>query len=237
MAPWSVPELRQEEDDYRCRRVFNEARTRDAAARASVFEEAWFALSPTRGLPYPSSALLAQHVWRSKLSLALCEASLPVADEIDGWLGCREARERLAHGVLLPGDWRGSARGPLFLDVDADCLFIEMDPYRYDSRVKSVRKKTDAATVYPEDLTFLGQHLAAENRPIILQLSSFSAQNGNSPEVIEASVRGVLEPCHFLFRDRVGVDGQMQSLVFVRNLTISGGPLQPTFSTWLAGIG
>src|SRR4051812_6782619 len=71
MAPWSVPERREEEDDHRCRRVFTEARARGAADRGSVFEEAWFAVSPG-GLPYPSSAVLAQHVWRPKLSLTLC---------------------------------------------------------------------------------------------------------------------------------------------------------------------
>ncbi len=237
MAPWSVPERLEEEDDHRCRRVFNVARTREAAERGSVFEEAWFALSPGAGRPYPSSAALVQHVWRSKLSLTLCEASLPVADEIDGWLGSREVRARIAHSALLRGDWRGAATGPLFLDPDADCLYIEMDPYRYDSRRKGVRKQTDTATVYPEDLTLLTHIVDAEERPIILQLSSFSAQNGNSPRVIEASVRGVLEPCRFVFREIVAVDGQMLSLIFTRDVVISGGLLQPGFSAWLTGIG
>src|SRR5690242_911737 len=106
MAPWSIPERRGDEDGHRCRRTFNEARTRAVADRNSVFESAWFALALNGGLPYPSSAVLARNVWRTGLSLALCEASVPVADEIDGWLGTREQREQVAHSVLLRGDWR-----------------------------------------------------------------------------------------------------------------------------------
>lgn len=210
---------------------------REAANRNSVFETAWFALSPNRGLPYPSSAALVLNVWRMGLSLSLCEASVPVADEIDGWLATQEVRERVTHSVLLRGDWRNAAMGPLLVSPDADILYIEMDPYRYDSRDQNVRKTTDSATVYPEDLTLLARSLGAEQRPLLLQLSSFSAQNGNSPEVIEASVRAVLEPHSFVFRDRVAVDGQMVSFVLARNLTVAGGPLQPDFSAWLSGIG
>lgn len=99
-----------------------------------------------------------------------------------------------------------------------------------------MRKTTDPATIYPEDLTLLARSLGAEDRPLLLQLSSFSAQNGNSPKVIEASVRGVLEPHRFVFRDWVAVDGQMVSLVLARNLTVAGGSLQPDFTEWISGI-
>jgi hypothetical protein len=242
MAPWSTPERREDDDTHCCRRAFNAARTRAATDRGSVFESAWFALSPNGGLPYPSSAALSSaalslEVWRSALSLALCEASGAVADEIDGWLGTRETRERVKHSVLLRGDWRNAAAGPLFLDPDADCLYVEMDPYRYDRRDRTVRKTTDPATVYPEDLNHLARALGKEDRPLVLQLSSFSAQNGNSPDAIESSTRAVLDPHRFVFRDGVAVDGQMVSLVFVRNLTLDDGPLQADFSAWLAGIG
>lgn len=236
MAPWSVPERRGDDDTHYCRRVFNAARTRAAADRSSVYESAWHMISPNRGLPYPSTALFAPQVWKTRLTLALCEASVPVADEIDGWLGTREVRERVAHSALLRGDWRTWVPGPLFISPDADCLYVEMDPYRYDSRDRTVRKSTDPATVYPEDLTLLAQAFGKEERPLILQLSSFSAQNGNNPDVIEASARRSLEPHRFVFRDRVTVDGQMVSLVFVRNMTVTGGVLQPSFSAWLNGI-
>lgn len=237
MAPWSVPERRADDNTHYCRRVFNAARVRPSADRSSVFETIWHSLAPNLALPYPSSALFVYKFWKTHLSLGLCEASGPVADEIDGWLGTREVRERVAHSVLLRGDWRAAATGPLFVNSDADCLYVEMDPYRYDSRDRTVRKSENPATIYPEDLTLLANVLNKEERPVVLQLSSFSAQNGNKPEVIEASVRGVLEPHRFVFRDQVAVDGQMLSLVFTRNLTVGGGPLQPDFAAWLAGVG
>src|SRR5262249_42174431 len=119
----------------------------------------------------------------------LTVSSVDVADEIDGWLGTRAVRVQVQHSVLLRGDWRNAAMGPLFINPNADIVYIEMEPYCYDSRDQNVRKTTDPATVYPEDLILLAQSLSAEERPCLLQLSSYSAQNGNSLEVIEASVR------------------------------------------------
>lgn len=64
MAPWSVPERREDEARNHCRQAFHTARRRIENERLSVYEAAWFSLSVADGLPYPSSGMFAQYVWQ-----------------------------------------------------------------------------------------------------------------------------------------------------------------------------
>jgi len=237
MAPWSLASYKEDEVSNPERAAFRRAGERLARnSSAFTYETAWKQLTVKDGIPYPSSAVFTQHVWKKPLSLSLCEQSMAVADEIDGWLGGSQVRSRIAHCLLLRGDWRSSVRSPLCMDSKSACLYIEMDPMRYDSREIGARKRSDPASLYPEDISLLLDVLKNEARPVVLQISSFSAQNGNSREVIERSLRGKLEPGGFFYRDQIYVNGQMTSFIFDRGIKLHSGSLQPAFEDWLARI-
>jgi len=140
MAPWTLPVRKVNEATDTCRRFFRTAANRLAHVQnPNIYESAWHRLSVSSGLPYPSTAVFASAVWQGVISLALCEASPHVADEIDGWLNGPAVEQRFAHSVLLRGDWRTAVASPLFTRPSSECIYIEMDPMRYDSRDSTIR--------------------------------------------------------------------------------------------------
>jgi hypothetical protein len=237
MAPWSLAKPKNNEESDADRRIFRRAGERLARnSGGTLYENAWLDLSVEDGIPYPSSALFAQSVWKKPISLALCEQATTVADEIDGWLKGPAVCDRYVHGVLLRGDWRAGIDSPFCMKTDCACVYIEMDPMRYDHRESGKRKQSDPASLYPEDLTHLTRLLTNEARPVVLQISSFSAQNGNSRQVIETSLRSGLEPSGFSFADQTYVNGQMVSFVFCRGIELQNVSLQTRFSDWISSI-
>jgi hypothetical protein len=140
----------------------------------SIYERAWKKLSVSGGSPYPSSGVFAGEVWHGTLTVALCEVEPRTAEEIDGWLAAPQVQGRLQHSVLLRGDWRSSLNNPDLLSSPAECIYVEMDPMRYDTRGPADRKTKDPASLYPNDAQMLGQTLAVIERPTVLHISSFS---------------------------------------------------------------
>lgn len=259
MAPWAIPYPPKHEDlDVNCTTVMqNHEELTHSAERSSflavgrrlanlaaptVYEAAWKRLSTEDGLPYPSSALLVAEIWKKSLSLALCEYDTHTANEIDGWLRSPRMRERLHQSVLLRGDWRCLACSPLVLTSSQECLYLEMDPMRYDSRRKwsdaspDGRKNCDPQSLYPEDIERLVTLLDEIERPIVLQISSFSTQNANSITRKRDSLSGILRPGGFNLLYETSVGGQMVSFVFHRNTALPQTDFRLAFSNWLGGI-
>lgn len=238
MAPWSVPERQDDEASNRCRRVFHLARQRIENERPTAYEEAWFALSATGGLPYPSSALFAQHIWQEELSMLLCEANLAVAGEIDGWLGTPDIQARVQGQRLSRGDWRLAFANP-FVVGDADVLLIEMDPMRFEHHAPNECSRNDRAVLFPEDVDLVRTSLGGLTLPVLLQMSSFSANNGNSHSIVQQTITTHLAGSGFDLLGRAMVGGQMISLIYGRGIRLlaNSTELEDGFTAWLGGIG
>jgi len=235
MSPWAIPV--KNDNPGNCRSIFLQVGTRlGTLNNPSGYELAWRNLSIWAGLPYPSSAVFAVESWKGDISVALCEADSRTANEIEGWLVNPQVEEKLQHHVLLRGDWRGSLKSPLFLKSSADCIYLEMDPMRYDTRPYANRKSTEPATLYPDDIEMLAQHVACVDKPIVLQISSFSTQNNNPLDSQRQSLEGILQPKGFTLHSEVRVMQQMATFVFIRNCQLLIPPLGTLFNDWLGGI-
>lgn len=234
MAPWSVPERLSPEAMGRCRQIFTAARQRLVTTRPTVFEEAWHSLSSPGGLPYPSSAVFAQHLWQGDLSLLLCESYLPVYREIDGWLQTPEIQDRL-HGRIHSGTWRDALQSPISTN-EADIVLVEMDPMRYDHRDATIRQSSDDTTLYPEDIELLVRAIAQITKPIVLQISSFSTGRTTSLEQKAESLNAILAAAGFVMRYQIAVGRGMVSFVFSRNCGLPNDDLGTAFAEWLSGI-
>lgn len=237
MAPWAIPN--REDSEGNCRSVFMRAGARlstiDAPCR---FEMAWKRLSVGNGFPYPSSALFAAEEWKGSLSVIVCEADPRTADEIDGWLALPQQQSRFQHSTLLRGDWRSSISNPLFLRTPTECLYIEMDPMRYDTRVQADRNSTEPASLYPDDVDLLVQTLAITKVPVVLQISSFSNQRNFMPlDSQRQSLVSVLQTGGFSLSAEVRVMQQMASFVFTRGCQLPPDvALGSSFNDWIGGI-
>lgn len=237
MAPWSVPERRMEERTNKCRNIFSTVRRRLAESRPSRYEEAWYELSVGGGLPYPSSAAFTEHVWNGPLSLFLCEAAKHIADEIDGWLGTSEIRTRCETSALHRGDWRQAFRTGLPVD-GAEVILIEMDPMRFEHHGPDQCSRNDGAVLFPEDLDLVERAVQDCDTPVVIQISSFSANNGNPHAVVERTIVDRLQSCGFRLDGRATVGGQMISLVLTRGIHLYEQPnhLELSFCEWLGRV-
>jgi len=238
MAPWAIPE--KIEQERLCRRVFRAAGERLAnLPNPTVYESAWKLLDVVSGLPYPSTAAFATRLWPAKgISISLCEFDSKTADEIEGWITCDDAQRHFTHKVLLRGDWRASIQSPLsWGNSDADCLYIEMDPMRYDATRKPPRETTQPHNLYPEDLELLCKKMPQQAKKVVLQISSFNTQNNNMPLDTQLnSMANVLAIGGFTLQCQTRVGMQMASFVFTKGVQLNCGDLNLRFATWLEGI-
>lgn len=236
MAPWSVPLANG--IGKPCRRGFVRAANRlSELEKPTVYESAWRKNSGPNGMPYPSSILFAKEVWEGQLSCSICEASPVVAEEINGWLGSVNVQESLQHSVLIRGDWRAAASSPEFLRTEASCVYVECDPMRFDNRELSERKSKDPQSLYPEDIEHIGNCLASVNKPLLVQVSSFSTQKNNIPlDVQRGKIVERFSPHGIELRAEARVKMQMGSWVFTRNCEFGASDLGERFATWLEAV-
>jgi hypothetical protein len=238
MAPWSVPrKLANPQADY-SRPVFDAVRQRAVPQRNSVYETAWHNLSVRHGIPYPSSAAFAVNVWPGdrRLSLLLCEANPSVADEIDGWLSLPETIGRLQHRTLHRGNWQLRFAQPLApQNALPDAIYVEMDPMRFEGHPPAQAARNDTAALYIEELNLVAAALIPLQMPVVIQISSFSANNNNPHDNTVAAINGVLIPAGFSLQARVEADGNMISLIYVRGLGLWDSPnvLHRQFVHWV----
>jgi hypothetical protein len=241
MAPWSVPRsLASAGEDY-SRSRFDRARTRLDRPNATSYEIAWEELSCENGLPYPSSANLAVKLWEGPLSLSLSEVDISVAGEIDGWLALPEVRARLASNPgneLRVGDWRDTFAAKFGNPSGVRAIYAEMDPMRFEHHAMEMCSRDNRAVVYVEDLETIAIAFNETNIPVVLQMSSFSANNNNPHRIVEPVISTVLGRAAFCLRGRVEADGNMICLVYARNLDLWEDPqeLQRRYSQWAALI-
>lgn len=236
MAPWSVPAEVQNDAQVQARLLFDSARNRPTNARNSFYEQVWHDIALYRGLPYPSSAAFVVQAWGRRLSLSLCEADQFVAAEVAGWLKLSEVAEKLVRKQLHRDDWRTGLAAMLDQGDSGVCTLIEMDPMQFDHH--QGMQEPGSPMLFPEDLETIIEATEGLTGPIILQMSSYIAQNGNPHPVVEQCIAGPLHEAGFRLQGKAVANGNMISLVYARMIELwnDTGTLGQRFDCWKEGL-
>jgi hypothetical protein len=185
----------------------------------SPYEKAWRALTGGDGKPYPNSAALAVEIWKRKLSMLLCEFDPDKAQKINDWLGSQEVAARLDWKACHTGDWRNRIGSAIDRPGSVDVLYVEQDPMVFSrSDLKKPRGK-QRANVYPCDVRLLLSALREVRLPVVYQLSSFTANGGNTHPATIPILNNLLTEEKFILEARVAPDEAMISHVYSRGLS------------------
>lgn len=208
-------------------------------AGQSAYEKAWASLAPPPSDAYPNSANFVQHLWRGDLSMLLCEKDEGIAAGLEAWVTGLRQSGRLHSGKVHCGDWRDQFRqslpSPADVGLPGDALtLVSFDP---DLVSKSLgRGNKDGRKIYPKDLDTIGEALAKVEGAVVVQMSTYSVNGGNSQKVIAPLVEKHLGVCGFKYvaKTRTGCD--MMSLVYARDVgwaeQLNG--LGDRFDEWLS---
>ena len=192
------------------------------------YERAWTALRGPR-IQYPSSGLFVRHLWQGPLHLILCEAEKDTANEIGEWL---QAVGPDTSWEFHRGDWRMRFhRGFPLMHFAAH--LISFDPYMFDRHGPPAHP--NPGNMWPSDIVRAGAAvLDLEPAPVVLQLSTYSANNANGQDDVIASINPIFEAAGLELAATVRADGNMMSMVFTRDVpNIGNAQLQERFEGWI----
>jgi hypothetical protein len=240
MAPWSIPKpvdySKNHSPKLHQRKYFDRVRSRLATNKGSIFENCWRDCSGTSGVPYPSSAVIANKLWTKKLSLFLCEIDAFSASEIDAWMKLPEISARItAESKLHCGNWRAGLTTQVFSNSNADCFVIELDPMQFECGNPLLETSRNGALLYPDDIERVLTCIQSLNKPLVIQVTSYNTQNNNSLNRVESHIVPIFSNAGFVLEASVSPHGSMRSWVFSRNLQLWNQPslLDHQFNQWL----
>ena len=216
----------------------------DLPGQNSVYERAWQCLAaPKKVCGYPSSAAFVREVWAGNYSLLLCEIDSETADKIQQWLRAVGQETNCKKPELFRGDWR--SRFELGLPRPADpgdsLTLVTFDPHlcswHRGGYPNGIRNGEYWDALRPQDLErALLPALGAMEGGIVIQMSTYTAQNNAQDDVIEI-FDATLVPGELHRQAKVRVDGHMMSLVYAKNVacTLSNelAELPGRFDDWL----
>jgi hypothetical protein len=179
----------------------------------SPYEQAWRELgrAHARRIGYPNTANFLVTTWRKQYSLLLCETDTSTVHELREWTDGLTDAERCVSKEIFAGDWR--QRFSEGLPQSGEAILLSFDPYMVSRR--RAANNPVAAHVYPEDLDCLSGVLDAVPDPLLIQISTYSANDGNSQEAVidllrsslassELEIVAVVRPLKKDLRDRNG---------------------------------
>ena len=196
----------------------------------SAYEKAWKRLSPEPGT-YPNSARFVTHLWPHAdiASMLLCENNPESVLPLRQW-----ARENEDLGVEIAfEDWRHRFQSRL--PVEGDLAFVSFDPDMFN---RHQPKATNPRNMYPSDLSLIVEATNGCKGGVLLQLSTYSANNDNSQnEVIECISAG-LRSGGLRLAACIRFDGNMMSLIYQRDVEFSDelSDLPDRFAGWIKNI-
>jgi hypothetical protein len=197
----------------------------------SPYEILWLNNVPEDRAMYPSSAVFVRAAWSRSLNLVLCESDADTALAIRCWFETLDAAE--TPHELFHGDWRDRFRRGMPKDMAA--YLLSFDPFMFDCHGPGTNPRP--GNMYPQDLLLIGATLLElPPRPTIVQLSTYSANNGNSQLDVISAMCPFFDAAGYSLVSYVRADGNMMSLVFSRHIPDSSAflDLPDRFSHWLA---
>ena len=201
---------------------------RDRAKRDSIYERTWSSLN--RGASgYPSSAAFLAALWQGQYSMVLCEYDDVTVGELRRWKADREREPRCGGVEVAAGDWRRRFETAV---ANADPLFLSFDPDMFSCSDAS----DDGRKMTSSDLARIVRVVPATG-PVVMQLSTYSANGANTQAKVKAAVRAGLDGAGLQLLAVVQTDEQMMSMILGRSCPdalverISAMPKR--FESWL----
>ena len=207
--------------------------------RQSVYEKAWHTLASKPADGYPNSAKFVTQVWQDDYSLLLCEKEDSVADEVASWLSGVSRRQACKAAMPFRGDWRSRFNeglpSPFDVGLGDDALTIlSFDPNMYDRNGPPKDPKPE--NMYPSDLHTVLEAVQGITGSILIQLSTYYANNANAQADVIGSVNSILKwKGGFDLTAIARADGNMMSLIYTRHVTWAGELAVPheEFGKWI----
>ena len=214
MAPWAAKCTRPDQKFESVKNGLPEGK--------SAYERAWYGLFQRKQQEgYPNSSAFVREVWKHNYSLVLCERDLQTAEEIEEWLLETRETPRCNDAILFPGDWRerfvNELPNPSAAGLPASSLtMVSFDPTIYSSIHSPARRR--ATYLYRVDLGLALYALSSVTGPVVMQLSTYSANGKNPQNKVIESVNSVLTLGEFQQAAVIRANGSMMSLVYTREI-------------------
>jgi hypothetical protein len=227
MAPWATQRPKKDSSSALFDRV-----QEGLPGERSPFEVAWHGLA-LQGEGCPNSASFFVSVWTQLYSLLLCEQDSATALELRTWGETIKPIPNCGGFEVAEGDWRQRFRKGLV--CAGDLLFVSFDPYMFD-RNEPVRSKKDG-NMYPEDIDLLCQSIARVSQGVVVQLTTYSANNNNPQQEVKKAVISRLTRSGLHLASEVIANGNMMSMLLARNLGWEGSLSEiatSRFEFWLS---
>lgn len=206
MAPFAVERPRRDASSH----VFDDVASRLPGLH-SLYERTWLKLAPNTH-EYPNSAAFVTAAWRGRYAMFLCESDEATVVQLNRWAGIARRFPGCEGVEIASGDWRTYLRAPLL--PSSDLSFFSFDPYMFD-RHGSGR---NPGNMDPSDLDRLAALLDHVHGAVILQISTYSANNDNPQSAVREVVVSRLQQAGLREAALVRADGNMMSLVFARDV-------------------
>lgn len=209
--------------------------------RQSLYELAWWEIVPMGVDWYPNSAHFVEHMWEGQFALLLCETEEYIAQWLGSWLSVVASEQQCTKAECCHDDWRSRfAQGlpsPMDVGLEGDALtLLSFDPYMISHSVSP--SQYCPGYLYPGDLEAIGRLTAGLGGAVLMQLSTYTANGGNSQKVIAPLTDTVLSQYGFDRAAKVRTDGNMMSLIYTRNVSWADklSTLGDDFGRWLASV-
>ena len=208
----------------------------------SEYEKAWRSLAIQNaqyGPGYPSSAAFVREVWKGNYSLLLCEINQATAKEIKQWMRVVGQETNCKKPELFPCDWRRRFEQGLPSQADSNdsLTLVAFDPHAY-SRHRRGRPNPDREILRPQDLEQVVGALDSVDSGVLIQLSTYSNNGGNSQGTVISSANSTLQGGGFalaaVVKANYGNNKRMMSLVYARKVKWSSelAALPRQFGEW-----
>jgi len=235
MAPLATE--RQDKKDVH----FDDVKKCRPSCGKSAYELAWHQLAPREVEGYPNSAAFVEQVWKGDFSMLLCEKNGRTCAEIEDWRQCVDKRRKATK--LFCGKWQERFKDglPSPADVglaDGSLTLIAFDPNMYDRHKVATPRPEN---IYPECLEVVVGAVKNLRSDILIQMSTYSANNANPQEAVILSTNQILATKGFRLLAVVRLNGNMMSMVYGCNLSWAADQadlanLGGRFDKWLSAF-
>ena len=194
-----------------------------------------------KGQRYPNSAAFVTKVWKGDFSLLLCETDPSTIEEITPWLKRVNKSARCKSAELSQGDWRDrfdeGLPSPSEVGLKDDSLtLVSFDPYMYNRhQLTKPKNEKQTGNLYPEDIELALCAISNLTGGILVQLSTYEANNRNPQGAVISSVNSIMAARAFTLCAVVWLNKKMMSLVYARNVSWKAelADLPNRFEKWL----
>ena len=216
---------------------FDKVKNCSPSSGESAYELAWHQLVPREVEGYPNSAAFVEQVWEGKFAMLLCEKEHETCQKIEPW--CQRVRklEMCKEAKLSCGKWQERFKKELPSPPDVGLAGEVLTLISFDPNMCGYKNviRPCSQNLYPKDIQAAMSEISRLQGGVLIQMSTYTANGGNSHERVIASMKQVLATKDFRLLGVVRLNGHMMSMVYGRNVPWAAelADLGDRFDKWL----